>query len=517
MLFLHISSQFHVFVQCLYHQKDLLNGFQKYLTDIDKASEIAIEYSKNWSYNEPVILAVDACSLNPAVSLFSNGSITGLIHEYQMDKELLSQASTTISVFEKWISNHSKTIVDSYFVFQVQPLRPNLNSFILHIEPSKGGNANNQTLFILKKLAKILQKVKITVVSFSSDGDDFASASHDNNIKKHYKKFQYNCSPNTTEPLFLSDPLHIFKRVRYHFIPIITEQNQIRSILNLPAIVFRNDRASKMHDKLPLLFFQLKNYETLNNYKFYNYSIFILPYCLLLSFLSYDISYETRLLFLNMARILIEKVHFPFHFTYFQNQINFTPNIIRDFLSTVLRLLDILNLSNLSDIHLNRLGTNPLEHAIGIIRIRSKDHHNSERFIKEAGKINALINLNEELILENIKNRDLKSGKVISIPQKNKYDDLKAKIYVDSLYQEIINGNCDKKCNEIHSLFNEVINGTIGTTKKCYLLSSKDIMLAPNSNILIEKRQNAANELSPKCNWNNQEVSLLLKLNRDLN
>ena len=54
MLFLHISSQFHVFVQCLYHQKDLLNGFQKYLTDIDKTSEIAIEYSKKWSYNEPI-------------------------------------------------------------------------------------------------------------------------------------------------------------------------------------------------------------------------------------------------------------------------------------------------------------------------------------------------------------------------------------------------------------------------------------------------------------------------------
>ncbi len=42
-------------------------------------------------------------------------------------------------------------------------------------------------------------------------------------------------------------------------------------------------------------------------------------------------------------------------------------------------------------------------------------------------------------------------------------------------------------------------------------------MLSPNSNILIEKRQNAANELSPKCNWNNQEVSLLIKLNKDLN
>lgn len=56
---------------------------------------------------------------------------------------------------------------------------------------------------------------------------------------------------------------------------------------------------------------------------------------------------------------------------------------------------------------LNLLGTNPLEHAFGIIRMRSKDRRNSQRFINEAGKINALIYLNEELILVNIKNRDL--------------------------------------------------------------------------------------------------------------
>lgn len=41
-----------------FHQKELLKGFQNYLTDIEKASEIAQEYSKNWLFNEPVILAV---------------------------------------------------------------------------------------------------------------------------------------------------------------------------------------------------------------------------------------------------------------------------------------------------------------------------------------------------------------------------------------------------------------------------------------------------------------------------
>lgn len=79
------------------------------------------------------------------------------------------------------------------------------------------------------------------------------------NIKKHYNKFKCNLSPNITEPLFLSDLFYICKPVRYRFIPIITDPNQLISILNLPSMVFRNDRASKMHDKLPLLFFQYSN------------------------------------------------------------------------------------------------------------------------------------------------------------------------------------------------------------------------------------------------------------------
>lgn len=68
---------------------------------------------------------------------------------------------------------------------------------------------------------------------------------------------------------------------------------------------------------------------------------------------------------------------------------------------------------------------------------------------------------------------------------------------------------------KIHSIF---LNSTStnNKTNKCYLLNSNDILLAPNSNILIEKRQNAASELNKKCRWINNEISLLLKLKKDL-
>ena len=41
--------------------------------------------------------------------------------------------------------------------------------------------------------------------------------------------------------------------------------------------------------------------------------------------------------------------------------------------------------------------------------------------------------------------------------------------------------------------------------------------MAPNSNIKIEKRQDAANLQHKKCRWTADEVDLLMKLNKDLN
>lgn len=136
-----------------------------------------------------VILAIDACSVNPTVSIFSNRTVEVLLEKYQMSDDLLTQSSTTISVFEEWMSNISNLVVDSYFIYHVQPLNPNLNNFILYISPSKGGKWNNMTIKTFKKLAKILQSINISVVSFASNGDTFSAPSNVNNIKIHYISF----------------------------------------------------------------------------------------------------------------------------------------------------------------------------------------------------------------------------------------------------------------------------------------------------------------------------------------
>ena len=60
-----------------------------------------------------------------------------------------------------------------------------------------------------------------------------------------------------------------------------------------------------------------------------------------------------------------------------------------------------------------------------------------------------------------------------------------------------------------------IINNNKIENKKCYLFNSAQVILAPNSNIMIEKRQNAASTQNKKCRWTSDEVDLLLKLNQD--
>ena len=116
---------------------------------------------------------------------------------------------------------------------------------------------------ILLELSKELKKLEIETISFAADGDTFFSQMHETNIANHIFHNNYVIKSVLQKTLMISDPLHVLKRVRYHLIPEIEDKSQLLKILNLPSMVFRNDRASKMHDKLPLLLLQIENYELL--------------------------------------------------------------------------------------------------------------------------------------------------------------------------------------------------------------------------------------------------------------
>lgn len=79
-----------------------VQGFQHHLTNIDECTQITKEYIKNWPKYTDVIISVDACSINPYVTLFRNKTVKGLLDyiETETSQILLNPNEITVSVFE---------------------------------------------------------------------------------------------------------------------------------------------------------------------------------------------------------------------------------------------------------------------------------------------------------------------------------------------------------------------------------------------------------------------------------
>lgn len=217
--------------------------------------------------------------------------------------------------------------------------------------------------------------------------------------------------------------------------------------MNLPSLVFRDDLPTKMHDRLPILMFQLRVLKKMIEHKLYYYSMYCLPNILFLTFLSYNIDIEDKVLFLYMTKSLCERLYYNIFQSPIINNFSMKSNIARDLLSTVCTFIDILTYSQNAQLHLNRLGTNPLEHTLGVVRKRSKDHHNAQRFLSEVNNLNALRKIREEMIYDAVKHRELQFGKII-INKPVKYDNPDIIKYVDSLVYEAKYDYCNTDCKK---------------------------------------------------------------------
>ena len=174
----------------------------------------------------------------------------------------------------------------------------------------------------------------------------------------------------------------------------------------------------------------------------------------------------------------------------FKGQIKYKVQLTNDTFSTLISICDIFNKISNGQIQLNRFGTNPIEHDFGTIRMRSNDHHKAERFIQEASKINSIRKLREDMIMESIKHRDLQFGRIVN----RSFVRIDFKLIDDltiSLINEASTKICDQKCHQAHLFFQKIIEKNNKLNKKCYLFNSDEVLLAPNANIMIEKRQNS--------------------------
>ena len=122
-------------------------------------------------------------------------------------------------IFDEWIKANAHLMIKSLFVFQILPISPGIEPFVVHIFPNNSGKANEHILYYWTKFQKYSSKNLLILLNMLK-------------MEIHLNK-----------PIVICDPLHVIKSSRYHLIKAITNAHnkdeliRIGYSLNLPSIV----------------------------------------------------------------------------------------------------------------------------------------------------------------------------------------------------------------------------------------------------------------------------------------
>jgi hypothetical protein len=268
--------------------------------------------------NPRCILACDALSFKPAVTI--NGTqIEGLdITDFDMDQALLNSITTNAHEFMNFVEGHWNSVLQSAFVYQIQPLNPKLPTLILFASARPDGKARKGELDLLTDLRDICRREHIIVGAFVTDGDSGYDPAHEIQIQENLKRLRYY---DLEESLYYryracSDVLHLLKRVRYRMLkspPMVVGLEVTSPELNLgelktlfkgfvPNVVFSDDPITKMHDSLPMVLFRFESLLKLDEGGQLAWLAYFFPWVLLNEAMSHqDVSTLCRFEWLEIA------------------------------------------------------------------------------------------------------------------------------------------------------------------------------------------------------------------------
>lgn len=394
----------------------LVNLNPKLLLNLSSIGSIADDVQARYEVGDDVIagiLAVDAISFQRELIVTSSGIVQGSLDNETVNSENLAKLHASFSELEKYWAEHHKALISDAFVFQFQALNSTLKSFVVHICPATQGKATERTIDLLEQIRNELTAAKFTVIGYAMDGDS--------TYAKLHKTFYSEYSPSVRQDanfanfagisplLVISDPLHVLKRARYRLLGSvvhlgitnsseIVDVNVLRGVLSLPSMTFSNQPFTKMHDDLAVSLFSLSSLTELYEKK-REYVAYFLPFCLLNAAISEkDLTQEERINFLEVSLYYmmgyIEEV--AVSPTKLQDRKSpgspdvrlFTANLAIEHCNTVASLLAVLDTFN-GTVNVNRVGTNPLEHTFGAIRIRSRYRNTYMAMLRSVGEMEA--------------------------------------------------------------------------------------------------------------------------------
>ena len=400
-----------------YFQSDL-NTLEAYITDIAKLPNHLESVSQQLGEKKVEIaqfggfLAVDAMSMRPHVFVTKNGFVQGLVEEEFVGDTEVAQMKRKYEEYERYVASlKNKTITDS-FIYQYQPLSASARCFTVFIEPSTQGKATGSQIDRLNELAILLTEHGFPVHGFAFDGDTTYTRLHSlffntyNNLIRQNTEFD-NFSVIDGRSI-VSDPLHLIKRARYRLLSGVVHGNfenvtnssisvdLLKKQLDLPSVVFSDATYTKMQDDLAVKLFSLETLSSLLKMRNYSALSYFLPICLLCS------SLEERNLGVNDRISLLELgfyymlgysnmlMDLPASLPQKKSRTNkhvcpFDASFAREYCNTVCSLLRVLYGVN-GTIGLNRVGSNPVEHLFGLIRMKSHSVHTYDKMLQVMSK-----------------------------------------------------------------------------------------------------------------------------------
>lgn len=245
--------------------KELITDFDKIGPALDALSEQLSDAKDNITKYGGV-LAVDAMSLRPHVVVTKDGFVDGVIGEEFVTDTEFQEFKAALHKYENYIKTiKNKTITDT-FVYYYQPLNAYSRPFTVYLEPSTQGKATGVQIDRLAAIEQILTEKGFPVVGIAFDGDSTYANLNRGFFDAYYQRIRMDADFSNFSEIFhrsvISDPLHLLKRARYRLLSSrvhSTFENMSESLvsldllkkqLNLPSVVFSDEKYTKMHDSL---------------------------------------------------------------------------------------------------------------------------------------------------------------------------------------------------------------------------------------------------------------------------
>ena len=171
-------------------------------------------------------MSVDALFFHPEIKINECLDVTGMelsnAVKKKLNKKLFLQFCKEPNFFAEFIQKHSNCIKRAAFVFQIQPYRAELPTFVIHLKHTINGKANSEIINLLYVISDICKCHNIVIKSWCFDGDTGYKQLHG-----IYYFIYYSTLLKKTDNIFnfhidfkrlVSDPVHLYKRFRYRFL-----------------------------------------------------------------------------------------------------------------------------------------------------------------------------------------------------------------------------------------------------------------------------------------------------------